>query len=111
MGKKKFLAFLGTGGYKEMQYTLDGRRSKPTIFVQEAIIEHLSANGSAPENFYIFLTTEARKKHWESDNNLRERLESFGTTHEIDIPSKGSKEDLWIIFQKMLSVLDEGDEV
>lgn len=56
-------SFLGTTDYRECIYTWHGRDSRPTRFVQTAIIEHLlKETGSL--DVVVFVTEDAYRKNW-----------------------------------------------
>ncbi|WP_353949163.1 TIGR02221 family CRISPR-associated protein [Sporolactobacillus sp. Y61] len=64
IGRNILFSFLGTTDYKECIYTWHGQESRPTRFVQTAIIEHLMRMFEHLE-VVIFVTEDALKKNWE----------------------------------------------
>lgn len=63
---------------------------------------------------YVVLTEEARKAHWDGDNqeNLRHQLlEIEKPFEEIDIPSIQSTEGLWTMFSAIEQKILEGDQI
>ena len=64
----KAFTFLGTGKLYESIYTFEGKKSGPTRFFAEAIVEFFE-----PEALYIFATASAAQKPV-SDDETTERL-------------------------------------
>jgi len=98
----KLITFLGITDYEEVEYRWHDL-SKPTKFVQEALVHWLK-----PETTCVLLTKEARKKHW---NDLSQRLQGHTQIVEVDIPDGKSEEELWEIFAAISKDVQEGDEI
>jgi CRISPR-associated DxTHG motif protein len=98
----KLITFLGITDYEEVEYRWHDL-SKPTKFVQEALVRWLQ-----PETTCVLLTKEARKKHW---NDLSQRLQGHTQIVEVDIPDGKSEEELWEIFAAISKDVQEGDEI
>jgi CRISPR-associated DxTHG motif protein len=99
----KLITFLGITDYEEVEYRWHDL-SKPTKFVQEALVRWLQ-----PETTCVLLTKEARKKHW---GDLCQRLQRHTQTVEgINIPDGKSEEELWEIFAAISKAVQEGDEI
>lgn len=106
---RKFLSFLGTGKYDPVYYSMDGKLSSETGFVQRALLELLQKQNEIPDRVIIFVTDLAYEKHWEK---LRAELEVLGVTPEdVRISGVGREEALWEDFGIILDCLDKGDEI
>jgi len=74
---KKLFAFLGIGDYKSVEYYFQNKKEGyKTEYIQEAITKLLNEQDL---NVTVFVTAEARKKHWEPENNkgLESRLKKL----------------------------------
>jgi CRISPR-associated protein, TM1812 family len=99
----KLITFLEITDYEEVEYRWHDL-SKPTKFVQEALVRWLQ-----PETTCVLLTKEARKKHW---GDLCQRLQRHTqTVEEINIPDGKSEAELWRIFAAISKAVQEGDEI
>jgi CRISPR-associated Csx2 family protein len=58
MGRKVLISILGTSDYKEAIYELNGVQSKPTRFVEEAIIDLLCSDWTKDDAILIFDTSD-----------------------------------------------------
>src|SRR5690606_16009721 len=106
---RKFLSFLGTGKYDPVYYSMDGKLSSETGFVQRALLELLQKQNEIPDRVIIFVTDLAYEKHWEK---LRAELEVLGVTPEdVRISGVGREDALWADFGIILDCLDKGDEI
>jgi CRISPR-associated DxTHG motif protein len=98
----KLITFLGTTDYEEVEYRWHDL-SKPTKFVQEALVRWLQ-----PETTCVLLTEGARARHW---NELSQRLQGHTQIVEVGIPDGKSEEELWRIFAAISKAVQEGDEI
>ncbi|AEF80718.1 TIGR02221 family CRISPR-associated protein [Leadbettera azotonutricia] len=109
-----FIAFLGTGDYKECVYSYSGNKIK-TKFAQRATIDFFCKNYTENDKIFIVLTEGAKEKHWDvPEIGLKSILESLNTTAKIetvDIPDGKSEMEIWDIFSKIYDVLDNDDSV
>lgn len=125
MARKVFISFLGTNNYMQTCYELDGRRSEPVRFVQQALIGFLCADWSGTDRILIFYTEESKKKNWldggqtrVEDDSERIGLESVLRGMSLSVPVEGceivegfTEEDIWKIFDTVYSKLADGDEI
>lgn len=107
--------FLGTGTYTSCVYILDGKNSTTTPYIQIALIDLLSQNDKLDE-VHIFLTEEARTKNWNGESGLHRNLvDSFDvarlTIKEHDIQFASEVDIIWDMFEKIIAVLEENDQV
>lgn len=113
---KKFLSLLGTGDYKTCIYKLENKHC--TKYVQEALVKEICGGWSNEDEIIIFLTQEARKKHWCNDNNAERSLEGIlkeiypkPNIKDVAIPSGKNENEIWEIFELILSNINEDDEI
>ncbi len=133
MSRKIFLSFLGTNDYVECNYYKEkenGPRTKieNVKYVQEALIPLFCRDFSERDIYCFFLTDAARQVNWENDGlfnketqkndkankGLKQRLLEMKLPAQIEtasIPEGFSTEELWAIFEIVLSKISEGDEV
>ncbi len=132
MQRKLFLSFLGTNNYVECNYYDEedpSNRVEGVKYVQEALTQMYCKEIFGPEDcYYLFLTTKARQMNWEDNgqwNNktscndlpnegLSGRLAQLnlpGEIKDIEIPEGFSSEEIWEIFERVFSCMQEGDEV
>jgi CRISPR-associated DxTHG motif protein len=107
MGSAKILTVLGSGPYKEMVYTLAGKRSSKVKCAPLAILELLHWPRGC--QLIAFLTEEAAKAH---RSYLKEEVEKRG--HEftcVSIPIGSNEKELWEIFKAITQSVEEGDEL
>ncbi|MHB9922814.1 TIGR02221 family CRISPR-associated protein [Clostridium botulinum] len=113
---RKFLSVLGTGNYKKCFYGFESNYE--TMYVQEALIKKYCSNWNEKDEIIIFLTKEARKKHWNNETIKEQRLgeilkESCGSIKikDIDIPVGKDEEEIWDVFHIILENINEKDEI
>lgn len=122
----KLITFLGANKYSPVRYSLDGKISELTPFVQEAIIE-LYKNKFKDGCVVVLLTKTSKIKNWLSkkdseeayqETGLCERLENLSSKYglnlsirEIEILEKCREENLWAIFEKITESINEKDEI
>lgn len=105
------MSFLGTGNYSSCSYSLNGKTSGKTPYIQEALMELTGAHYTEEDRVTIFLTEKARNTHWDL---LMERLASSNnpaTIRGVTIPSGHSEEEVWEIFSIIYKNINEGDRI
>src|SRR5690606_818911 len=123
---KKLLTFLGNGEYGEGIYTYRGRKATKSRFVQTAIYELFCQDFTPEDQIVIFLTEEAESNNWndsksrngdhlEGMENAWKRIDSKllerNQIKKVPISSQQDEKHNWILFEKILSEIDEGDEI
>ena len=118
MARKVFISFLGTNNYVECIYDIDGLRSKPVKFVQEALINNICADWTSDDRIYIFCTKEAAEKNWENGGQSKDSIglkKSLMLKNDIlekvDIDDGFSEEEIWNIFSAVYNKLQPEDEI
>lgn len=134
MARKVFISFLGTNNYVECNYYLeeDGNKNiKNVKYIQEALLKlHQTALG-AEDICYFFLTKDAKRQNWENNQQYNPQSKKYNLPNEglksrlnklshsgfeakikdVEIPEGYSTNEIWIIFQKVFSKLERGDEI
>jgi len=109
---KKLFAFLGIGDYKSVEYYFQNKKEGyKTEYIQEAITKLLNEQDL---NVTVFVTAEARKKHWEPENNkgLESRLKKLNINCKaVNIPDGKANDDVWKIFTSVYSEIEFNDEI
>ncbi len=95
----KLLTFLGTNPYSNTTYVWEEQETK-TAYVAAALVKFFSV-----ETVQVFLTTEARTKHWEAFQQAVPQAE------DIDIPSGQSEDELWQIFEAVVNSVEAKETV
>lgn len=98
----KLITSIGTGNYKKVTYTWNGKQFETDIF-PEALVEWLK-----PEETVVFLTQESKRRYWET---LQSRLQTRTRLEQVDIPDGHSEPEIWEIFDKVVNSVAEGEEV
>lgn len=129
MARKVFFSILGTSFYNECVYTYETYKSEPVRFVQEATLNLISKDWCENSKAYILLTNKAKKENWEIINNerynyitknnenyegLKNKLKKLNLTFDIDeknIPEGKNEEEMWEIFDILLGLTEENDEL
>lgn len=128
MPRKVFISFLGTTDYVECYYDIDGRRSQPVRFVQEALIADGCKDWDAQnDKIYIFCTAAATDNNWNDggqakspqaeglERRLLGALSRLGIPADImekvDIPEGFSEAEIWQIFSAVYDKLQKDDEI
>lgn len=111
MARKVFLSFLGTNAYKQCKYVSKEKgESKVVTFVQEAVMDLYCNSFTATDVAYIFLTKDAEKINW--PGLLEATKNKLFKTKPISNISEGySEADIWDIFERVFSILENDDEV
>lgn len=103
MGRKVLISFLGTGNYIPCRYIFESNESSVVTYVQSAIIEILASDF---DEYLIFCTESAQKKHFES---LKKEANRKVTC--VSVPNGLSEEEIWKIFEIVFERLTDSDEV
>ncbi|MEQ9715779.1 MAG: TIGR02221 family CRISPR-associated protein [Candidatus Asgardarchaeum sp.] len=128
MSSNKLLSFIGPTKYIEAFYSYEDKQTdEPCQFIQEALIRFFCKDWCEDDSIIIFLTEESKKKNWYSkkdfpnanfEKGLRERLEEIREEfnlniciENIEIPDGKSENEIWNIFEKINSKIDEGDTI
>lgn len=132
MARKIFISVLGTGFYGKCVYFKDDFKSTETRFIQRATLEMLTRDGSwnaETDKGFILLTEKATTVNWLIANNYRKNpkskeVESYTCLHDelieaqlpleitpVDIPDGKDEREMWEIFEKVFSLLKDGDEL
>ena len=136
MARKVFISFLGTNNYVECKYKLGEEVSRPVRFVQEALIEHICKDWTEKDVAMVFCTSKettgergSKEINWLDNGQARitEDSEKIGLQHrlqnlqeqsglkisieEYDIEAGFSEQEIWGIFDAVVSKLRHGDEI
>ena len=131
MARKVFISVLGTGFYGKCVYFKDDFKSTETRFIQRATLEMLTRDESwnaETDKGFILLTEKAKTANWLIANNSRKNRdgveEPYTCLHDelieaqlpleitpVDIPDGKDEREMWEIFEKVFSLLKEGDEL
>ncbi len=125
MARKVFISFLGTSNYVQTIYNISGTNSKPVRFVQEALLGNMGFNFSDEDKILIFYTELSEKLNWKDNGQERvnEDIEKIGlesilksksywkNVESVKIDEGFSETEIWNIFDKVYSKLQEGDEI
>ncbi len=101
----KVISFLGTSNYSNTIYVYDGKECNTNLF-PEALYTFFE-----PEHLAVFVTKQAKEKHWQA---LQQKFEARGVTdvlHPVDIPVGRSEDELWQIFDQLTAQIDNDEEV
>ncbi|HLI49719.1 MAG TPA: TIGR02221 family CRISPR-associated protein [Chthonomonas sp.] len=98
------ISFLGMGNYDEVEYTWGDSTYRTRLF--PAAVAHWIR----PDRLYVLLTDEARdSSNWVS---LQEELKAQQIEYqEVSIPSGRSESELWEIFEQLVGLPQEDDEI
>lgn len=130
MGRKVFISVLGFTNYGECIYVKDEYKSSSVRFIQEATLDYLRKQGewSNTDTAYILLTAGAEKNNWcdngHKDKNTGEfikceglcsRLKKmdlpFNVNTIVNLPDGNTADEIWDIFERVFSVLQDDDEL
>ena len=114
--RRVYLSFLGLGqydkttdkfSYRETTYELDGKQSHQTRFVQTA--EQMLLGWDRFDIIYIAATDKSVAAHF---TDLQEELSACrGDVQLIELDEDMSESGQWKWFEKIFSVIEEGDEL
>lgn len=136
MPRKVFISFLGTNNYVQCRYDINGVVSEPVRFVQEALIEHWCKDWTEHDRIMIFCTSKettgengSKEINWFDNGQPRvtEESEKIGLLHRLqdlqaridlkaeieehDIEAGFSEEEIWRIFDAVVTKLQIDDEI
>lgn len=137
MARKVFISVLGATNYRYCDYQKDGKSYGDVRFIQEATLNYLNCKSSWNNNdiAYILLTRQAEKNNWEDrgqiDRNTHEvaidpithepfkglkscleQMQLPFNVHPVrDLPDGNDEQEIWQIFNRVFSLLQEGDEL
>lgn len=130
MSRKVFISVLGYSNYGKCFYTHAGFKSDEVRYVQEATLQYLMSvsEWTADDCAYILLTKGAEEKNWADNGHceygtkipiqqpgLASVLETthfpFPVIPVKDIPDGNDEREIWRIFERVFSLLQEGDEL
>lgn len=136
MMRKVFISFLGTNNYVLCRYDINGVVSAPVRFVQEALIEQFCKDWTEDDRILIFCTSKekigedgSKEINWLDDGQPRitDESEKIGLQHRLlelkariglkaqieehDIEAGFSEDEIWSIFDTVVSKLQKGDEI
>jgi len=118
--RRVFISFLGTNNYVQTHYELNGEKSKPVRFIQEALIDFLCKDWQQEDTILIFCTELSKIKNWENNGQERAKtdLEKQGLKGILEkkqllptvkmniIPEGFSEEEVWQIFDTVYENLN-----
>lgn len=111
MARKVFISFLGTNNYVECIYDINGHRSKPVKYVQEALVSEICKDWSDSDKIFIFCTKDATEKNW-INGGLEDRLIlKKDIVEKVSIDEGFSEDEIWNIFSSVYNKLEEEDEI
>lgn len=113
---RKFLSILGAGNYSTCFYQFKGIYE--TMYIQEALTKKICNNWNDEDEIIIFLTKEARKKHWYNETIKEQRLSEILKINcrnikikDVDIPLGKDENEIWDVFNIILENISEKDEI
>jgi CRISPR-associated DxTHG motif protein len=101
----KALTFVGLGtgdGYRTAKYLHQGKVVESNLF-PIALYEFFQ-----PDRMTVFVTKQSRERYWDE---LCQQLAGKITPEAVEIPWGGKRDELWAIFDRVVSSVDEGEEV
>lgn len=130
MARKVFISVLGFSNYGECKYARESFTSPSVRFIQEATLLYLQEEleWNSKDAAYILLTDEAEKANWQNDGHrhrmtgetikcegLQNRLQKMDLPFTIQpinhLPHGNNESEIWEIFERVFSQLEEGDEL
>lgn len=130
MARKVFISVLGFTNYGQCYYVKDGYKSSSVRFIQEATLDYLcqQSEWTANDTAYILLTNGAEKANWYDDGHrdrdtgeiikcegLCSRLQKMNLPFAVDtiknLPDGNTEEEIWNIFERVFSELQDNDEL
>lgn len=130
MARKVFISVLGFSNYSECIYTYNDYKSHNVKFIQEATLEYLMQKEKWQQNdvAYILFTREAEIANWLDNGHknritnepipcegLCSRLNKMNIPISINavsnLPHGNSEDEIWEIFNRVYSLLNDGDEL
>lgn len=129
MARKIFISVLGTGYYGKCVYEYNGERATESRFIQCATLQLLtrSEEWTSSDHAYVLLTERAKSTNWQVEGNvrdnrgaqeeyigLRDELSRMGLpfgVDSVDIADGKNEAEIWSIFDRVFSVIEDGDEL
>lgn len=132
MARKVFISVLGYSNYGKCFYTClsEDFKSDEVRYVQEATLQYLMAlsEWTADDCAYILLTKGAEQKNWIDNGHceygtntpiqqpglasmLEVRHWPFPVIPVKNIPDGNDEKEIWTIFERVFSLIQEGDEL
>jgi len=132
MARKVFISVLGYNNYGKCFYTrkADNFKSDEVRYVQEATLRYLMSisEWTAVDRAYILLTEGAEQKNWIDNGHFvygtNTPIEQFGLASVMEdmrlpfpvipvknIPDGNDEKEIWEIFARVFSLIQEGDEL
>ncbi len=111
---KKLFTFLGRSeNYVEMRYQLDKSlvSQSSSKFVQIALAETLCKNWSNNDTILVCTTAEVEKKDWPALKEEYEKKQNLPAIRNIPIADGKSEDELWKIFEAIVTATEENDEI
>lgn len=101
----KVISFLGTSNYTETTYVYKGVECTTNLF-PEALYTFFQ-----PKHLAVFVTKEAKEKHWQSLRQKFENRQVAQILHPVSIPMGRSEVELWQVFDQLTAQIEDGEEV
>lgn len=130
MARKVFISVLGFSNYGQCSYVKGDYKSSSIRFIQEATLDYLckQCEWSVNDVAYILLTNGAEKANWHDDGHkdretgevikcegLCSRLQKMSLPFVINtiknLPDGNTENEIWEIFERVFSELQDGDEL
>lgn len=136
MARKVFISFLGTNNYVNCFYEIDGNKSAPVRFVQEALIKEVCKDWTKEDKILVFFTSKektgkagSKELNWFDNGQskiteeiekegLQSRLEKLKKQHflqpeieGVEIVAGFSNDEIWDIFNTVYDKLKPCDEI
>lgn len=125
MARKVFISFLGTNNYLQTYYEVNGTKSAPVRFIQEALTDYLCKDWSENDKILIFYTKDSQIVNWEDNGQERAETEIekiglksilskkfFSNIVEGVLIEEGfSENEIWSIFNVVYQKLENEDEI
>ena len=132
MARKVFISVLGYSNYGKCFYTRTNEnfKSDEVRYVQEATLQHLMSVSEWKETdcAYILLTKGAEQRNWVDNGHseygtnvsiqqpgLASVLETMHLPFPVvpikDIPDGNDEREVWLIFERVFDLIQEGDEL
>lgn len=108
---KHFISFLGTGAYQECIYSYGDKIGKKVVYIQDAFIDFFCGDFDKDDKITIFLTAQAKAKHW---NSLCEAIKSKKLRcilNPVDIIDSNTEADIWGLFEQIYNEIGIKDEI
>ena len=118
---KKLISFIGTNNYVPCNYYYQDKNNKidNVKYIQEALLEIHCKDWTQDDSVIILATEKATERNWLDFNGevgLQNRLKIATENMEldykkIDILDGHSPDEIWDIFETIINVIKEGDEI